>query len=47
MLDVTFIANYKNALNFVNASYVKKKNLCVPVFRVRLHFLKHGLIKHV
>ena len=28
MLDVTFIANYKNALNFVNASYVKKKPVC-------------------
>ena len=23
------------------------KNLHVPVFRVRFHFLKHGLIKHV
>ena len=31
MLDVTFIANYKNALNFVNASYVKKKT-CVFLF---------------
>ena len=34
----------QNALNLITASCVKT---CVPVFRVRFHFLKHGLIKHV
>ena len=34
----------QNALNLITASCVKT---CAPVFRVRFHFLKHGLIKHV
>ena len=32
------------ALNIITAYCVKT---CVPVFRVRFHFLKLGLIKHV
>ena len=34
-------------VEFCKRILCKKKDLCVPVFRVRLHFLKHGLIKHV